>query len=630
MPSLLAIWIWLCAYLNCAGWALSALHQLNAGGYAVALGIFAVAGLIWKMSREGREAGEGRKFHCGICFKKFLRRFRKPFPFAFLILATMAFLGGVWHAPSNYDALAYRIPRVLHWLDAGRWHWVHTVFDRLNNRSCGIEWISAPVIALLKTIRPLFLVNFISFLFLPGVVFSIFTRLGVRPRVAWHWMWLAPTGYCFLLQAASIGNDLFGALFALAAVDFALRARTGGAFAAFSTSILAAAMMTAAKTNNLPLLLPCAVALLPSVKIILRRPLATLLVCALAVGGSGLPTIYFNWKMSGDWSGAGVGQSTVAHALIYRTGANVVSLAGQNLVPPVFPMADQWNQTVKNHLPPGAAEKLEALIEIPGCWFPLPQMQTEENAGLGFGLTALLAVSVVASRLYGRIVFEPNLFSWLAAVRLAGGLALLALLTQANVTAIGRLFAAYYLLPFAILLTLGDHEKLVRRRWWRVGAWLVFAMAAGLLVISPARPLFPRDWALEKIRAREPAHPKLVRVEEVYSIYRDRPNAFASALAELPAGEKILGYIAFDKPETTLWQPFGARRVIHVCPGDRAADLKAGGVRYVLADPDAFEPYFKCTFSEWLRQMDAAVVKQIPLRLLAAKPVQNWQLVRLN
>ena len=56
-------------------------------------------------------------------------------------------------------------------------------------------------------------------------MFSVFTRLGVRRRVAWSWMWLVPTGYCFLLQAGSIGNDLFGAPFALAAVDFALRAK---------------------------------------------------------------------------------------------------------------------------------------------------------------------------------------------------------------------------------------------------------------------------------------------------------------------------------------------------------------------------------------------------------------------
>ena len=37
MPKAVLIWVWFCAYLNCAGWTLSALHQLNAAGYAVAL-----------------------------------------------------------------------------------------------------------------------------------------------------------------------------------------------------------------------------------------------------------------------------------------------------------------------------------------------------------------------------------------------------------------------------------------------------------------------------------------------------------------------------------------------------------------------------------------------------------------
>src|SRR6185312_9470520 len=48
---------------------------------------------------------------------------------------------------------------------------------------------------------------------------------GVRPRVAWHWMWIVPTGYCFLLQAGGIANDAFPTVDGLAMMDFALRAR---------------------------------------------------------------------------------------------------------------------------------------------------------------------------------------------------------------------------------------------------------------------------------------------------------------------------------------------------------------------------------------------------------------------
>src|SRR5208283_229801 len=235
------IWVWFCAYLNCVGWMLSALHQLNAAGYAVSLLIGLLALLYW------RKKTSAQILPC-VRWQTIVRRFRRPFPLAFLVLAAMAFLGGVLYAPSNYDALAYRLPRILHWLAAGHWHWIHTNFPRVNTRACGMEWVSAPFLALLKTDRLLFLINAVSFLLLPGLVFSVFTRLGVRRRVAWHWMWLVPTGYCFVLQAGSIGNDLFGAVFALAAVDFALRAKISRSPCNIFASNLAAAMMTSVKT----------------------------------------------------------------------------------------------------------------------------------------------------------------------------------------------------------------------------------------------------------------------------------------------------------------------------------------------------------------------------------------------
>jgi hypothetical protein len=129
----------------------------------------------------------------------------------------LVFIGGALYRPSNYDALTYRLPRVLHWLAQEQWHWIHTANYRMNDRSCGFEWLTAPVVLATGSDRALFLINFISFLLLPGLVFSVFTRLGVRRRVAWHWMWLLPTGYNFLLQAGSIGNDSFAAVDALAA-----------------------------------------------------------------------------------------------------------------------------------------------------------------------------------------------------------------------------------------------------------------------------------------------------------------------------------------------------------------------------------------------------------------------------
>lgn len=85
--------------------------------------------------------------------------------------------------------------------------------------------VTAPLFLFTGTDRFVFLINVICFLLLPGRFFSVLVRLGVRTRTAWHWMWLLPAGYCYLLQAGSIANDLFGAVFAMVAIEFALRAR---------------------------------------------------------------------------------------------------------------------------------------------------------------------------------------------------------------------------------------------------------------------------------------------------------------------------------------------------------------------------------------------------------------------
>src|SRR5258705_8557864 len=110
-PWQISAWILLCAFLNCAGWILSALHQLNPVGYAVTLLVGAMVGLFFL--KQGWLSLP--KFNLG----KQKRRFSRIFPAAFLVLASLTFLGGLLHPPANYDALAYRLPRLLHWLAGG-------------------------------------------------------------------------------------------------------------------------------------------------------------------------------------------------------------------------------------------------------------------------------------------------------------------------------------------------------------------------------------------------------------------------------------------------------------------------------------------------------------------------------
>ena len=624
MPTIVSLWVWCCAYLNCAGWALSALHQLNACGYTVVLAIGVVVLWVWRRQSFPQ-------FFPMVRWQKFCHRFRKPFPLAFLVLALLAFLGGALHAPTNYDALAYRVPRVLHWLAADQWHWIHSFFDRINNRSCGIEWVSAPFLALLHTDRLLFLINVFSFLLLPGLVFSLFTRLGVRRRVAWHWMWLAPTGYCFVLQAGSIGNDLFGATFALAALDFALRANLSRSSRDFFASGLAAAMMTSAKTSSLPLLLPWAIALLPSLKLILRWPLRTAAIGIIAMFASALPTIVLNVKFSGDWSGASLAHGNVKDAALFRTAVNAGLIAVGNFTPPIFPIAGKWDREMTNLMPPGVSARLgQVMLEPEAVNFPADEMQMEENAGLGFGVSLLLLASVVAARFGRRQNFSTNNLTWQVLVQWSPVISLLAVMTQSNVSALARILTPYYLLLLPVLLAGGGQALLVTKSWWRAAAFAVFFMAAGLLIISPARPLFPASAILGMLAPRDAGSQILVRLREVYSVYSRRNDAFAPARDELPPGLKVFGMITYDDPETSLWRPFGVRHIEHVCPGDTAPDLKAHGIEYILLHQEIFEQWFDGPLDTWLEKMNAQVVQKIPLDLRASRGPRDWYLVKLN
>jgi len=175
---LVRLWIWISVFASAAGWTLSAFGQLNRTGYGIcfiAFVIFLIAG------RKQLDLFPAAK---SFCLKKFLRRFRRPLPLCFAALAVLIFLGGAIYPPSNYTGLNYREARVLQWLAYGHWLWIHTPNFRMNDRACGFEWLTAPLMLFLKSDRALFLLNFIPFLLLPGLVFSIFTRLGVRARVA--------------------------------------------------------------------------------------------------------------------------------------------------------------------------------------------------------------------------------------------------------------------------------------------------------------------------------------------------------------------------------------------------------------------------------------------------------------
>src|SRR4029077_20702995 len=105
---------------------------------------------------------------------------------------------------------------------------------------------------------------------------------------------------------------------------------------------------------------------------------------------------------------------------------------------------------------------LAQLIEWPGCRFHLDEMQIEENAGLGFGVSVLLLVSVVGAIFIRKTKYNAG-STWQTCVRWSPLVSLAAVLVESNVDGIARILTPYYALLIPVLIAVGGHERLVKK-----------------------------------------------------------------------------------------------------------------------------------------------------------------------
>jgi hypothetical protein len=637
-------WIVVSAILVAAGWTLSAIHELNMVGYGVVALLGVVAGAIWLSVRTPSSSTARRWRATGR------RRFGRLFPAAFLFLAVLATIGGMIHPPDNGDALGYRIPRSLHWLAAGGWHWIHvwihTPSARLNTRACGFEWLSTPLLLLLHTDRWLFVINTISYLLLPGLLFSVFRRLGVRPRVAWHWMWLLPSAYCFLLQAGGVTNDAFAAVYALAAVDFALRARESGRVSDVWLSILSAGLLTGSKASNLPLLLPWLLAVAPSLRLLTRRRAVGCLVALASLLTSFLPTAALNHRYCGDWSGALAEQPTLGQLRpLTAIAGNSVALTVQNAVPTFYPITKWWDGFIDRHAASLVSSPLWQNFEGGRLHITnLGELPLEDNTGLGFAICWMVAVSVVGA---GILRFSRAKKStcrkaptkdqrWLWAVRWSPYISLLAFMAKMGLVTAARLITPYYALLVVPLLTGASHQWIVRATWWRRLATGTFLLALVVVVLTPSRPLWPARSTIADLRLRHPKSALLERADRVYSVFGARWDVLKPVRDLLPPGTRDIGYMAFgDPPEASIWRPFGSRRVWPCSPSDPVSYFQERGVEYIVAGSDADTTRMSGMALEewlgpWLQRLHGTVIGHVSLDIKARLGPATWYVVRLS
>ena len=131
---------------------------------------------------------------------------------------------------------------------------------------------------------------------------------------------------------------------------------------------------------------------------LLRRIPATVGIAAIGVAASYFPVAVSNFRQCHDWTGQAAEQAVFMRgAPLLRVAHNCILLTTQNLVPPVFPMAKAWNDFYLRTVPPAWQTKVDASFEHGGAHVQLEEMQIEENAGLGFGVTGLLLLTFAAT-----------------------------------------------------------------------------------------------------------------------------------------------------------------------------------------------------------------------------------------
>jgi hypothetical protein len=537
----------LSAFFSLGGLVLSLSGQLNRSGCTVLLAI-GVVGSVFTYRRLNAGSWIPRGFR--------LRRFRKPFPALYLLCALGAIIGGAIHPPSNQDALSYRIPRLLHWLAEGHWHWIGGTDTRMDYTSAGFEVLMLPAFAALHTLRFAFLINAIPYLLMPGLVFSVFTSLGIRKSIAATWMWILPCASCFAIQAGSIGNDFIACIYLLAALMFALRALSDGSKTAVGLSVLSAALMTGVKATNLPLLLPIAICLTP---VFFRFP-KTLVTAALtgcvALSISFVPTAVINAIHTGDWAGEPDSALKIKNPIVGLAG-NSLLVGSSALAPAVFPPAESINTwfNAKTEEPPLAWIK-RGFVDFR---MTHPQLASEEHSGIGLGVTGALLLGIAGGwrkirtgrlRCLGGCVFAGFLIAMLFFIIMLGN------------RGAPRYLAPYYCGIIALpLLTLAS-AKVFRKRWWRWSSLALLSPIVPAMACNPARPLLPMATITKALVDRGIGGGTTTRMQTVYEVYANRHDVYAPVREMLPQGAESIAFAGTSADsEYSFWVPLGTRRV---------------------------------------------------------------------
>jgi hypothetical protein len=599
-----------------AGWGLSALGALNARGYLLLLPLLIfVCVVFWRKTASSGGAQ--------ISWLKWRKRMKSsPAWMAWCVVVILVLIGALAHAPSNYDGITYRLPRLLYWLQENRWHWIQGLDHRQNVSGLGHEWMITPMIAITRSDRALFLINFIPYLLLPGLFFIAACGLGIRKRIAAWWMCLVPLAYGITLQAGSIGNDLLPMSLGLASLAFAAQARRSNPTLCLVFSLLAAASMTGAKATSIPLALPIGIYWLwVAWQTVHTRGIFKSMALALpwAIPSSIIPLAIACIIHTGHWTGnPGNRYGAEAGRPLAGVVGNSVQISMGMIQPPLLPIAGRVNKALKDHAQNYSWHRwTKEFYPLSNISFG-GEMPMEEYSGVGIGLTILLCLAVI-SKMVSCKNYSRRLFSIQWVIMAASLISLLVFMSKLGTGGCERLSLPYIPLIFLCFL-FGIKNQL--RMSSGVSASLRLLPAACIipsLFLNPNRPLFPLDTLTHSKHV-----PKVYqqRIATVYEAYQKRSHILSPLLDGIPSSATIGFAGSGNHSALGLFKPYGMRKVLNLTPENEDQ------IDWVVALPEMFEKRMNQSCKEWEARGIFEKVTEKNIISLAKVGPETWLIYR--
>ena len=624
---LAGLWILWAAWCQWCGWGLSCAYQLDGWGYLAALPILLGAGWWWLNATA--TAGISPRFSQ---LTKWRRRFARPLPLIYFSIAALSLAAALLHSPWGFDATTYRLPRVLDWWAAHQWYWIGTIDRRLDFSSTGFEWQMLPVIIFTHTDRLIFLLSWIPFLLMPGLVFFAFRIFGISPRSARRWMWLLPSGFCFALQCSGLQNDGYMVGYTLVFIAFTALAYRRRRAVFLWLALLAVALLTSAKLSNLPLLLPLGLLLLPALRAVAWCNWKTLIILVLAMGCSFAPMAYLCWLHTGIWTGDPTDQwNSHPRNTAGAFTANAIAMVTDAAQPPVFPIAKKLNALLE---PLNQTSFMQWLrwAEPNSDGIHFGDMAYEGGAGLGFGLCFYLLFLWLMSWFIKPVprVATVNLpWAWRLAPW-ATWFSLGVILAELAFTHVTRYAASYYPLLLISILWLPRVAALERRKLAAVIAGLAMLAVVPVILLTPARPVIPVE-RLAQIFPR-PALQTIAAKYHYWSVLRDD---LAPLRNQLPTGVTRLGYAAgFRDTPYGLWQPLGSREVVELGLPLGTKARPPTDLEYAVVTANGLQSRYGMSLPDWLDFTRAEIVfemkRSVSLVASDSTASDSWYLVRFQ